>query len=229
MAKFTCHSQIAPATWGNGIFNRAFPEPSKEQSTKTGANGWVFPSFPDIHLLGSRKIVLTHGFHACPNSFFIFFLLYQCQMPQWAAKALWFCQAPTKQTRNQLPTTKKNKKRLLAARNQTLRNRVLVQTLQEIPVAFRKEKSAQSCGGNPPAQRKSVCQPIFPALTAQENASKSIHSTQKRDILGPLSRVSSNTCPVQNKKASLIFKYRWQRYQHSEIPHHSYCEFTNAS
>lgn len=55
------------------FFNLAFPEPSKEQSTKTGANGWVFPSFRDIHLLGSRKIVLSHSFHACPNSFFLHF------------------------------------------------------------------------------------------------------------------------------------------------------------
>ena len=97
-------------------------------------------------------------------------------------------------------------KRLLAARNQKLRNWVQASNSpRDSVVAFRKEKSAQRRGGNPPAQRKSVCQPIFPALTAQENASKSIHSTQKRDILGPLSRVSSTTCPVQNKKASLIF------------------------
>ena len=111
MAKFTCHSQIAPATWGNGIFNRAFPEPSKEQSTKTGANGWVFPFISRHTSTWITQNSVNPRFPCLPKLFFSSFSCYtnvKCRNER--QRPLWFCQAPTKQTRNQLPTTKKKQK-----------------------------------------------------------------------------------------------------------------------
>ena len=123
-----------------------------------------------------------------------------------------------------LPTKKGNKNtmvlRLLAARTRSSETGAC-RTLSEIPVAFRK-KTLHNV-----AQRKSVCQPMFPALAAQENASKSIHSTQKREILGPRTRVfpSSNSCPLQKSNFGIIdIQTLLTNIPTKEITHHSSCE-----